>query len=206
MESHPLFFYENPILKKIVLLLLLVLMAGGVYFLYRLVSLPRVSFSSESQTPDGNSPAEIEASTLAPPGTVQNESQVPGERNVKASDAEVYAYANILARRNGFRRIGRRNGRGLKDPDMVFPGDTLKLPDGRIAKVQPGQYIWEIAKTHYRRDMARLRILKRRLKALQAGESGSGASDSKEGKLSAEEITESMKRLAVTPEMKRLVK
>ena len=65
-------------------------------------------------------------------------------------------------------------------------------------RVEPGQYIWELARRQYRRDYARLLILDRQIGAALADESAEDARPIVEEKLSL------MRRLAVTPGMRRL--
>ncbi len=87
--------------------------------------------------------------------------QIQGEESVELLAAEVFVYADALAKRNGF--FGLRNGRNspgdLRDPNLVFPGDRLILPDGRLVNVQPGETIWKLSGEHYKKDFARLRLV-----------------------------------------------
>ncbi len=150
----------------------------------------------------GDSAAERRAVELAGPGNFQEEQRVPGEDDIEAADEEVLTYANILARRNGFARLGTRTAASKRDPDRVFPGDELELPDGRRARVEPKEYIWEIARQHYRKDFARINILDRQISTnlLEYEESGSTESLTK-----AKELRDNLARLAVTPAMKRIL-
>ncbi|MBX7057099.1 MAG: hypothetical protein K1X75_03465 [Leptospirales bacterium] len=146
----------------------------------------------------GDSADEQRAVQLAPPGAVESGEPAPGEDQIQAPAQEVLLYANALASRNGFRPINRA-GDQRRDPDLVFPGDRLRLPDGRIALVQRGQHLWEIAQKFYRRDMARLLILDRQMSALlQDGLSAEVAASIKQHR-------KLMQRLAVTPQMKKVL-
>ncbi|MEQ9363527.1 MAG: hypothetical protein RIF32_04750, partial [Leptospirales bacterium] len=159
------------------------------------------TFSGETVSARGDSAAEVRAVELSGPGGLQANEKVPGEDSVEATNEEILGYANLLAGRNNFARLNGARAANLRDPDLVFPNDVLQLPDGRRAAVEPGQYIWEIAQTHYRKDRARFMILDRQVSALLA---------STDGDLGAETVTEIkkrqalMKRLAATKELKQL--
>ncbi len=105
------------------------------------------------------------ALSIAAPGGIQENRNVPGEENVVVNDQEVFQFSDLLARRNGFAPL-RQQDPELRNPDLVFPGDRLNLPDGRILQITPGEYIWEIARKQYRKDMARLQILDRQVRIL----------------------------------------
>lgn len=112
--------------------------------------------------------------------------------------AELFAYANMLAVKNGFSPIAEQQPE--KDPDLVLPGDRLVLPDGRLLQVESGQYIYDIAAKEYRRDMARIGVLERQidvLKSVYAGEK------KPEIKLAILQRADDIRRLAVTPESRR---
>ncbi len=98
---------------------------------------------------------------LAEPGTVEDGAVVPGEDQIEAVAPEVYDYANALAISNGFAGLpaAAKGGQRNRDPNLVFPGDTLRLPDGRLVQIRPGQSIWEISEQHYKRDFARFQLL-----------------------------------------------
>ncbi|MCB1167987.1 MAG: hypothetical protein KDK33_17660, partial [Leptospiraceae bacterium] len=104
---------------------------------------------------------------IAPPGGIQENGRVPGEENVVATDQEIFQFSDLLARRNGFAPLRGENP-DLRNPDLVFPGDKLNLPDGRILQITPGQYIWDVARKQYRKDMARLQILDKQIHTLGA--------------------------------------
>ncbi|MEQ8349906.1 MAG: hypothetical protein RH862_00380 [Leptospiraceae bacterium] len=105
------------------------------------------------------------ALSIAAPGGIQENRTVPGEEDVQVTDQEVFQFSNLLARRNGFAAL-REQDPDLRNPDLVFPGDRLNLPDGRILQITPGEYIWEISRKQYRKDMARLQILDRQVRNL----------------------------------------
>ncbi len=126
--------------------------------------------SAQSITGDGGSSDEIHAATLVNPGTLQDDAVVPGEEMVDPVSQEVYYYANAVAVANGFSPVNAQHNRDLRDPDLVFPGDMLKLPDGRLTHVHQGESLWQISTLHYKKDMARLRILERQFAARSADE------------------------------------
>jgi hypothetical protein len=102
----------------------------------------------------------------ARPGDLQNDHPVPGEDEVDVTPAELFIYANALAVKNGFSPIAEQQP--VKDPNLVLPGDRLILPDGRILQIARGQYIYDIAAKEYRRDMARIALLKQQIDVLKS--------------------------------------
>ncbi len=165
-----------------------------------------LSYLSNNVSAAGDSKAEITAAALAPPGSMQLQGEVPGEGKVSPSTAELAQYAAVLAERNGFRGLSSRStAEQLRDPDLVFPGDTLRLPDGRLTKINKGEYIWELARIHYRKDFARLQILQRQIYARMKA----GQIEAKDLPLAARRELRYrqrlMKRLAVTKLMRALV-
>lgn len=114
---------------------------------------------------DGEANPSGQELSIAPPGQIQENGRVPGEENVEASEREVFQFSDLLARRNGFAPLRQQNP-DLRNPDLVFPGDRLNLPDGRILRITPGEYIWEVARKQYRKDMARLTLLDQQIRAL----------------------------------------
>ncbi len=158
--------------------------------------------ASQSYAEAGTSSAK-EAASLVQPGKLQSSKKIPGEENISVVAAEVLQYANSLAKSNGFKTISAaQSGINLKDPNIVFPGDALKLPDGRLAKIKKGGHIWEISQLHYRKDFARMYILRRqidsKLKKLKNKKTSTNI------KIRDEILKKEglMKRLAVTPKMK----
>jgi hypothetical protein len=111
------------------------------------------------------SEADIEAIHLVPPGDVQVDLRVPGETDVIIDPIEIMAYANSLAEKNGFAKI-KEPPEGRRDPELIFPDDRLKLADGRIVQITPGDTIWRISIKHYRKDFARIILLKRYIQEL----------------------------------------
>ena len=112
--------------------------------------------------------------------------------------AELFAYANVLAVKNGFSPIAAQQRE--KDPDLVFPGDRLVLPDGRLLQVGPGHYIYDIAAKEYRRDMARIGILERQVNVLKGVYAGEKKPEIKQAILKR---ADDIKRLAVTPKSRQ---
>jgi hypothetical protein len=112
--------------------------------------------------------------------------------------AELFAYANVLAVKNGFSPIAEQQPE--KDPNLVLPGDRLVLPDGRLLQVGPGQYIYDIAAKEYRRDMARIGILERQVDVLKGVYAGEKKPEIKQAIL---QRADDIKRLAVTPKSRQ---
>lgn len=160
------------------------------------------AFSGGSISARGDSAAETRAVELSGPGALQSDEQVPGEDAVEAGNEEILAYANLLANRNNFAQLNGARGENLRDPDLVFPNDVLQLPDGRRAEVEPGQYIWEIAQKHYRKDRARFMILERQISTLLKENDGDASAETVQ---EIEKRQALMKRLAATKELKEML-
>ncbi len=152
---------------------------------------------------NGDSAAEVESSKLVKPGDMQNDEDVPGQESVPIVMKDIFVYADILARRNGFYGIRNQPAPDLRNPDVVFPGDVLTLADGRLVKVEPGETIWKIATTHYKRDFARLVIISRQYKHIL---NQLDDDDSEELRDQLQVKKEFMKRLATTPSMQNIYK
>ncbi|MGQ9631918.1 MAG: hypothetical protein ACUVXI_16645 [bacterium] len=63
---------------------------------------------------------------------------------------EILTYANEVAFLNGYARIGIRDIRFLKNPDWIFPGNKLVMPEGDVLTVKEGDTIWDIAEARLR--------------------------------------------------------
>ena len=178
-----------------ILLLLLLLVFGTYKGLSHFATSDTISLR-------GDSPAEIAATRLVSVGSIQEDQEVPGSAGILTPLREISGYVNHLAKHNGFRTLDAKAAeKQLRDPDIVFPGDILKLPDLRKARVSKGEYIWEIARIHYRRDFARLKILQRQIYALLEGK--------KVPKPKRDIVQHKqglMKRLAVTHQMRSFLK
>lgn len=160
------------------------------------------AFSGGSISARGDSAAEVRAVELSEPNGLQSNEKVPGEDTVEATNEEILGYANLLAGRNNFAPLNGARAENLRDPDLVYPNDVLQLPDGRRAAVEPGQYIWEIAQTHYRKDRARFMILDRQISTLLAENEGALSAETR-GEIQKRQSL--MKRLAATKDLKRLL-
>jgi len=110
------------------------------------------------------------AGNLVSPGSIQKDEVIPGENEIIPEGTEVYYYADALATANGFSGVTAPHQRDLRDPDLVFPGDTLKLPDGRLVNIAQGESLWQVATTHYRKDAARLAILEKQISSMDDDE------------------------------------
>ncbi len=158
--------------------------------------------SGDEISPLGDSSAEIAATLLVKPGSYQSEAYVPGENDVPTSVVEISQYANVLAQKNGFARLNQANAQAqLRNPNLVFPGDELRLPDNRLSKINKGDYIWEISRVHYRKDFARIQILQRQIYAFFAD---SVSRLSKQQFAQVRQKQALMNRLAVTTKMRVL--
>ena len=154
----------------------------------------------------GDKKSEIAAVSLVRPGTLQKDSFVPGEDKIEVPDNEISKYVNALAKNNKF-LIG-KNGVKLKKSnraliennlDLVFPGDVLRLPDLRQTNVTKGDHVWEIARIHYRKDFARMKILQKQIQALINKKDITNVEVIK----TLTQKQQMLKRLAVTPLMKK---
>lgn len=144
----------------------------------------------------------MQATKLVEPGRVQDDIKVPGEDSVPVDMTDVFAYADALAKRNGFYGLRNEPLPDLRNPDIVFPGDVLTLPDGRLVGIEPGETIWKVATRHYRKDFARISILARQYRVL-AKKYEDDEDDEILAKMKRREGF--MKRLAITPSMKEVV-
>ena len=174
---------------------------GGFFVIY--LSIQVLSFLGKTITKTittlGDSDAEIQAISLVAPGSIQKASYVPGENDIATPVLEISQYVKVLASKNNFTK--KLSSEEKKNIDLVFPGDTLRLPDTRITKIKQGDYVWDIARVHYRKDFARLKILERQMLAIQKKENLSLANRRREIR-SKQRL---MKRLAVTTKMRRFV-
>ena len=116
--------------------------------------------------------SEIDQQNLNPGGTISSETEssaplVETERRpVTVEEAQAYLkmddlqitlvdihlVSNDIAVRNGYRDLDYRVFEG-KDPDWIWSGNNLELPDGSVYEVVKGDTIWFIASRLIRRDM-----------------------------------------------------
>jgi hypothetical protein len=64
---------------------------------------------------------------------------------IKVTVLDVYLLSNRIALRNGYHTLDREDVEGKKDPDWIYPGNRLELPDGSVHVVEKGDTIWHIA-------------------------------------------------------------
>ncbi len=159
----------------------------------------------------GDSSEEVFAASLVRPGSMQKEVYVPGEKDIDVPNHEVSQYVKELAKNNSF-LIG-KNGIKVKklkpeqvesNLDLVFPGDVLSLPDLRQTNVTKGEHVWEIARVHYRKDFARMKIIQKQIYAFIDKDKTKGSD--KEIKNEIKKRKKLLKRLAVTEMMRNFVK
>ena len=163
-------------------------------------SIKGISYLSNGISNLGNSADEIYATTLVSSGKFQKSHDVPGENNIETSVKEISQYVKALARNNkGFlpTNLGQNNTQAQRDLDLVFPGEFLRLPDRRLARVKKGEHVWEIARIHYRKDFARIHILKKQIIALNDNDNNSP----KELRKKISNKKKYIQRLAVTDKM-----
>ncbi len=94
-------------------------------------------------------PGEGAAETAeAGPATYLTESgmELPVFRGqIKVTVLDVYLLSNRIALRNGYHTLDRDEVEGKKDPDWIYPGNRIELPDGSVHVVEKGDTIWHIA-------------------------------------------------------------
>ena len=152
----------------------------------------------------GDSASEIAATRLVAVGEVQSDGEVPGEDDIETSVSEISQYVNVLARNNGFRSLRANEiqaGANPRDIDLVFPGDRLRLPDRRITGIEKGEHVWEIARSHYRKDFARMQIMQRQIYALL-----SDKAPLRERRRGVRQKQALMRRLAVSTNMRAFLR
>ena len=95
-----------------------------------------------------------------------NDAIVPTDVDVEVTLTDILEMVNAIARSNGYAPIGRAVADG-RDPDWIFPGTTLIMPDRSLHDVAPGDTMWGIAdrflQAHGRENGAALVLLERRI-------------------------------------------
>ena len=143
-------------------------------------------------------------------GEEQRLVNVPGEEKIQLAFVEVLEYANLLASLNGFNQVNanvKSEEETLRNPNLIFPEDMLRLPDGRLTKIKKGQHLLVISRLHYRKDYARIKILEKQSLAYmkeikKIKEEDKKKSKMKKLKTKLEMNKKFIKRLAVTKAMK----
>lgn len=108
------------------------------------------------------------------------------------SATELFQYANALAIKNGFSPIASESPQ--RSADLVLPGEVLLLPDGRLLRVRPKQYIYDIAAKEYKRDVARMTLIAQQIEGYLQREPRNPEIISK-----IQDRMKDIERLAVTP-------
>ncbi len=68
--------------------------------------------------------------------------------------ADIHLVANAIAVKNGFHDLDYRVFEG-ENPDWIYSGNLLIMPDGQACTVNPGDSIWYIASRLIRRGLER---------------------------------------------------
>lgn len=104
--------------------------------------------------PDSSDDGETESTADGSPennsdqtGTSSQESGQPADINNRTSPwtiDELIRVTNLIAYSNGFALMGEPAELG-RNPDWIFPGNNLELPDGTLHSVEEGEMLWSIA-------------------------------------------------------------
>lgn len=89
----------------------------------------------------GSGTARSEASE----GTPEEEIVVVGNGGFEVTVVDVLLFVNRVARLNGYDPIGSISPDG-RDPDWIYPGNRIELPDGTVHTVQRGDTLWGISR------------------------------------------------------------
>lgn len=115
--------------------------------------------SSESTEASGGvaDKPEVVDSNLAPRTLKEVEAYLDVDGRVAISEADIHLAANEIAVINGYKDLDYRVFTG-NDPDWIYPGASLSLPDGSDYLIRRGDTIWFLAarevRTAVERDLA----------------------------------------------------
>ncbi len=86
------------------------------------------------------------------PETVEEAVAYLKVEDIRITLVDIHLVSNEIAVRNGYHDLDYRVYEG-KDPDWIWAGNVLELPDGSRYEVVKGDTIWFIAARHIRRDI-----------------------------------------------------
>jgi hypothetical protein len=106
--------------------------------------------SDDSNGPDAPDTTGEPAAVAASESASGRESRTAADAAVITTDErwsvlDILRVTNWIAARNGYQRIGVSEFTDRPDPDWIFPGNTFRLPDGKIHTVITGETLWEIS-------------------------------------------------------------
>ncbi len=86
-----------------------------------------------------------------------------GNGGFEVTVVDILLFVNRVARLNGYDPIGSVSPDG-RDPDWIFPGNRIELPDGTVHEVQRGDTLWAISRdfllSHVNQHFAQFQELK----------------------------------------------
>jgi len=72
--------------------------------------------------------------------------KVQNELGITITDYDIWVYVNKVALINGYKPLTYKKPKKWEDPDWIYPGMKLKLVDGTVITVRPGDNMWNISK------------------------------------------------------------
>ncbi len=115
--------------KKISLIaILIIILSAAAVFYYK-------------TRPDLSAIIKIERNT-----PVKEINSLADEHGIIIDDTDIYAYANLIAVKNGFRKIITGLIHRDKNPDWIYPGNVFLLHDDEKITVRKGDTLWAISR------------------------------------------------------------
>jgi hypothetical protein len=115
--------------KTISLIAILIILISAAGFLYY------------KNKPDLSSVIKIERNT-----PVKTINSIAEEHGIIIDDTDIYEYANLIAVKNGFRKIIKGIIQREKNPDWIYPGNIFLLHDDEKITVKKGDTLWAISR------------------------------------------------------------